>query len=103
MPLHSRPAARTTASRACARIIAPATTPPSSSIPTAIASRPIAGSDERPAMTIDLLDNPIWHALGGPHCRHALGRGLARHYPRDIAPFSAIAEASAAAYADLAD
>jgi ribosomal protein S18 acetylase RimI-like enzyme len=54
-------------------------------------------------MTINVLDNPIWHALAGPHGRHALGRGLARHYPRDIAPFSAIAEASAAAYADLAD
>jgi ribosomal protein S18 acetylase RimI-like enzyme len=50
----------------------------------------------------DPLDNPIWHALAGPHGRHARGRGLARHYPRDIAPFSAIAEASAAAYADLA-
>jgi len=44
-------------------------------------------------MTINPLDNPIWHALEGPHGRHALGRGLARHYPRDIAPFSAIAEA----------
>jgi len=54
-------------------------------------------------MTINLLDNPMWHALEGPHCRHALGRGLARHYPRDIAPFSAIAEASSAAYSDLAD
>ena len=54
-------------------------------------------------MTINLLDNPIWHALEGPHCRHALGRGLARHYSRDIAPFSAIAEASSAAYCDLAD
>jgi len=53
-------------------------------------------------MTTDLLDNPIWHTLEGPHCRHALGRGLARHYPRDIVPFSAIAEASSAAYADLA-
>jgi ribosomal protein S18 acetylase RimI-like enzyme len=53
--------------------------------------------------TIDLLDNPIWHALEGPHRRHALGHGLARHYPRDIAPFSAIAEASSAAYSDLAD
>lgn len=53
-------------------------------------------------MTINLLDNPIWHALAGPHCRHALGRGLARHYLRDIAPFSAIAEASPAAYSDLA-
>src|SRR5215471_14830116 len=56
-----------------------------------------------PAMTINLLDNPIWHALEGPHCRHALGRGLARHYSRDIAPFSAIAEASPGAYSDLAD
>jgi ribosomal protein S18 acetylase RimI-like enzyme len=54
-------------------------------------------------MTTDLLDNPIWHTLAGPHVRHALGRGLARHYQRDIAPFSAIAEASAAAYGDLAD
>jgi ribosomal protein S18 acetylase RimI-like enzyme len=54
-------------------------------------------------MTINLLDNPIWHALEGPHCGHALGRGLARHYLRDIAPFSAIAEASPAAYSDLAD
>lgn len=54
-------------------------------------------------MTINLLDNPIWHALDGAHGRVALGRGLARHYPRDIAPFSAIAEASPAAYADLAD
>jgi len=48
------------------------------------------------------LDNPIWHALIGPHAGLANGRGLARHYPRDIVPFSAIAEPSAAAYADLA-
>ena len=53
-------------------------------------------------MTINVLDNPVWHALDGPHRVHALGRGLARHYPRDMAPFSAIAEPSAAAYADLA-
>ena len=58
--------------------------------------------DTPPLMSINVLDNPIWHALAGLHCRHALGRGLARHYRRDIAPFSAIAEASAAAYADLA-
>ena len=49
-----------------------------------------------------VLDNPVWHALIGPHRTHALGRGLARHYPREIAPFSAIVEASDAAYADLA-
>lgn len=48
------------------------------------------------------LDNPVWHALTGPHAHLALGRGKARHYPRDIAPFSAVAEATPAAYADLA-
>lgn len=49
-----------------------------------------------------VLDNPVWHALIGPHRSHATGRGLARHYPRDMAPFSAIVEASDTAYADLA-
>ena len=58
--------------------------------------------DTSRVMTINVLDNPVWHALAGPHRGHALGRGLARHYPRDMAPFSAIVEPSAAAYADLA-
>lgn len=48
------------------------------------------------------LDNPVWAALTGPHAELAIGHGEARHYPRDIAPFSAISEPSAAAYADLA-
>jgi ribosomal protein S18 acetylase RimI-like enzyme len=48
------------------------------------------------------LDNPVWHALIGPHATIAIGRGLARQYPHDIAPFSAIAGATATAYADLA-
>lgn len=49
-----------------------------------------------------VLDNPVWHALTGPHRFHAVGRGSARHYPRDMAPFSAIVEPSEAAYTDLA-
>lgn len=49
-----------------------------------------------------VLDNPVWHALTGPHASLALGQGKARHYPREIAPFSGIAEATPAAYADLA-
>ena len=53
-------------------------------------------------MAINVLDNPVWHALTGPHHTHAFGRGMARHYPRDIAPFSAIAEPAEQAYADLA-
>ena len=48
------------------------------------------------------LDNPVWHALTGPHACFAKGQGQARHYPRDVAPFSGIAEPTAAAYADLA-
>jgi ribosomal protein S18 acetylase RimI-like enzyme len=48
------------------------------------------------------LDNVVWTALTTVHAGVALGVGLARHYPRDMAPFSAVAEPSAAAYADLA-
>jgi ribosomal protein S18 acetylase RimI-like enzyme len=48
------------------------------------------------------LDNPVWSALTGPHSAFAIGQGAARHYPRAVAPFSAIAEPSDAAYADLA-
>jgi ribosomal protein S18 acetylase RimI-like enzyme len=48
------------------------------------------------------LDNPIWSALSGPHQAHAIGRGLALHYRRDVTPFSAILEPTVQAYADLA-
>lgn len=60
------------------------------------------GHDTSRAVAINLLDNPVWHALIGPHRAFALGRGAARHYPRDMAPFSAIGEPSGRAYADLA-
>jgi ribosomal protein S18 acetylase RimI-like enzyme len=52
------------------------------------------------------LDNVVWSALTTTHAALAQGGahgdGLARHYPRDMAPFSAVAEPSARAYADLA-
>ena len=48
------------------------------------------------------LDNPVWHALRGPHSRFAVRRGLALHYQRDVAPFSAFEGSSEQAYADLA-
>jgi len=35
------------------------------------------------------LDNPVWSALTGPHTAFAIGRGAARHYPRQVAPFFA--------------
>jgi ribosomal protein S18 acetylase RimI-like enzyme len=47
------------------------------------------------------LDNVVWSALTSVHAPIAIGGGLARHYPRDMAPFSALAEPSARAYADL--
>jgi ribosomal protein S18 acetylase RimI-like enzyme len=47
------------------------------------------------------LDNVVWSALTSVHASIAIGEGLARHYPRDMAPFSAVAEPSARAYADL--
>ena len=47
------------------------------------------------------LDNVVWTALTTVHASIAIGRGLGRHYPRDMAPFSAVAEPTARAYADL--
>jgi ribosomal protein S18 acetylase RimI-like enzyme len=52
--------------------------------------------------SIHPLDNPVWHALRGPHARFAVGRGLALHYQREVAAFSALDASSAQAYADLA-
>ena len=49
-----------------------------------------------------LLDNPVWHALQGPHRRHAIGHGLAAHYPREMAVFSALAEPTQNAFTNLA-
>jgi predicted GNAT family acetyltransferase len=49
------------------------------------------------------LDNVVWSALTTVHATVAIGRGLARHFPRDMALFSAVAEPTARAYADLAD
>lgn len=48
------------------------------------------------------LENPTWYALTGPHAHLALGQGAARHYPRDVAPYSAISGPTETAYADLA-
>lgn len=49
------------------------------------------------------LDNVVWTALTTTHASIAHGQGLARHYPRDMAPFSAVAEPSERAYANLAE
>ena len=51
---------------------------------------------------VHVLDNPVWHALTTHQAQFALGEGLARRYHPDIAPFVALANASEAAFADLA-
>lgn len=38
----------------------------------------------------DVLDNPAWHALTGPHASFAIGDDLVRQYPADVAPFVAV-------------
>lgn len=48
------------------------------------------------------LDNPIWHALTNQHAPLALGNGLARRYPRDVAPFGAVVANNEEALASLA-
>lgn len=49
-----------------------------------------------------LLDNPVWHALNGPQAAWAIGRGQARRYRGEYAPFAALETGSSEAYADLA-
>lgn len=48
------------------------------------------------------LDNPIWHALTNQQAPLALGDGLARRYPRDVAPFGAVVANNEEALASLA-
>ncbi|MEV5000093.1 GNAT family N-acetyltransferase [Nocardioides sp. LML1-1-1.1] len=52
---------------------------------------------------VEILDNPAWHSLVGPHSGLAEGDGLARRYRRDISVFHALADArDPLAWADLA-
>ncbi|WP_305786366.1 GNAT family N-acetyltransferase [Symbioplanes lichenis] len=51
----------------------------------------------------EVLDNPAWVALHGPHARFARTYGLAARYDPDVAPFHALADvADPQAWADLA-
>jgi ribosomal protein S18 acetylase RimI-like enzyme len=49
------------------------------------------------------LDNPVWHALGGPQANVAVRRPHARRYDPEIAPFFGIEEPSERAYRDCGD
>lgn len=47
------------------------------------------------------LDNPIWHALQGPHRRWAQGQGSFQWFPQDVVPFFAVESAQSALEPDL--
>ena len=49
------------------------------------------------------LDNPIWHALNGPHAGFATRHGPARRYPPDVAFFAAVDDLDADARTALAE
>jgi len=49
------------------------------------------------------LDNPVWHALGGPQADVAVKRPHARRFDPEVAPFFAIEEPSERAYRDIGD
>jgi len=54
-------------------------------------------------MTADILDNPVWSALTGPHATVAENTGRAVRYPLEIAPFAALVDApDETAWADAA-
>jgi ribosomal protein S18 acetylase RimI-like enzyme len=48
------------------------------------------------------LDNVVWHSIVGPRAVLAERHGLAGRFHPEVSPFGAIAEASPAAWADLA-
>ena len=48
-----------------------------------------------------VLDSPIWSALTNGHSSIALGDGLARRYPTNIGPLSALMDQSDSAYSEL--
>ncbi len=51
----------------------------------------------------DLLDNPMWHALQGPHRDFARTRGRAARYDPEVTPFSGVPDdPDPADWADLA-
>jgi predicted GNAT family acetyltransferase len=56
----------------------------------------------RDANAVHPLDNPVWHALTGPHARFAESTGAARRYPAEAAFFAAVDELDDASLADVA-
>jgi ribosomal protein S18 acetylase RimI-like enzyme len=55
------------------------------------------------ASDVRLLDNPIWNALSTEQAYLAQGNRLAKRFPKDVAPFAAMANQSVAEYQALAE
>ena len=59
---------------------------------------------DNPDLDPSLLDNPMWHALQGPHRRFALTNGRAARYDPEVAPFAGVADdPDPSAWAELAE
>src|SRR5258705_10387994 len=52
-------------------------------------------------MSGDPLLDPAWNALATEHARFTVGDGRARRYPAAVVPFAALADQSAASWAEL--
>ena len=52
-------------------------------------------------MTVQLLDNIIWHTLSGPHARFAMGEGGARRYATGFSPIVGFRDADNPDFAAL--
>jgi ribosomal protein S18 acetylase RimI-like enzyme len=61
-----------------------------SSLPPTSSPAAAAPTPRLSARDVQVLDNPAWFSLAGPHARFALGDDLARRYPGDVAPFVAV-------------
>jgi ribosomal protein S18 acetylase RimI-like enzyme len=56
-----------------------------------------------PNTSDDPLLDPVGNALDSTHAHFAIGSGLARRYPADVAPFAVLADASPESFAGLAE
>jgi ribosomal protein S18 acetylase RimI-like enzyme len=55
-----------------------------------------------PAVDTALLDNPVWHCLGGAHAAFSVNHPLARRYRREVTTIGAVAQPGPAALEALA-
>jgi ribosomal protein S18 acetylase RimI-like enzyme len=57
----------------------------------------------RDGMTLELLDNIVWHSLAGPHAMYSSGTATARRYAKGFSPIIGFADANRPDFAALAE